>query len=518
MLAPVSLRSSRLIKAFVRQVPAAPADVCLIVEGCYPYVSGGVSSWLDWLMRSQPERRFSVVAILAKPPATPPKYPPPPNLVDLRQVILHETAAPADKAERLGPDAARLEGPLHQFMTLGGLRTLDELLTAMRPLLQRGLTAARFVRSREAYEMICRRYERTMPRASFIDFYWGWRSLVQSIFGTLAAEVPEARVYHAISTGYAGLYQAMASLVSGQPSIVTEHGIYTNERRMEIMLATWIRRGLRRRLSVREDIPDIDALWAQTFEAFSRTCYEASREITTLYQDNSLIQGSDGAPAEKRSVIPNGVDVADYRDLPRPAPGAQPTVALIGRVTPIKDIKTFIRAIDATRETIPNVRGLVIGPTEEDESYWRECVELVRQLALEPNLSFTGLVKIRDWLPEIHVMALTSLSEAQPLTILEAGAAGIPCVTTSVGACGEMILGAPGEEPSCGPGGALVGLVDPLAMSEAIITFLADPDMARRCGENLRARVSTLYRADLIGRQYSELYDRVGAPRYRRAG
>ncbi len=38
------------------------ADVCLIVEGCYPYVPGGVSAWIDWLMRSQPETRFSIVS------------------------------------------------------------------------------------------------------------------------------------------------------------------------------------------------------------------------------------------------------------------------------------------------------------------------------------------------------------------------------------------------------------------------------------------------------------------------
>ena len=45
----------------------ATADVCLIVEGCYPYVQGGVAGWIDWLMRSQPHLTFAVVALWPRP-------------------------------------------------------------------------------------------------------------------------------------------------------------------------------------------------------------------------------------------------------------------------------------------------------------------------------------------------------------------------------------------------------------------------------------------------------------------
>ena len=59
---------------------ARETDVCIIVEGCYPYVPGGVSGWIDWLIRSQTETSFSVVALWPKPTSQPPRYALPPNV------------------------------------------------------------------------------------------------------------------------------------------------------------------------------------------------------------------------------------------------------------------------------------------------------------------------------------------------------------------------------------------------------------------------------------------------------
>src|SRR5437588_2367804 len=66
------------------------ADVCIIVEGAYPYVSGGVSAWVHGLIRRQPDLRFRVVAILPKPPPPAAKYPAPPNLRALHHLYLSE--------------------------------------------------------------------------------------------------------------------------------------------------------------------------------------------------------------------------------------------------------------------------------------------------------------------------------------------------------------------------------------------------------------------------------------------
>ncbi|MEQ8601074.1 MAG: GT4 family glycosyltransferase PelF [Devosia sp.] len=485
------------------------ADICLIAEGCYPYVPGGVSTWIDWLMRSMPARRFAVVALLAAPSKTPPRYKFPDNLVDFSEIILSPPGSARIAAERLGRNAKDIQKPLYTFMEEGGLDALGNLTRSVQKLQAAGVDATRFVRSREAYDQVRAHYLTRMPEASFIDFYWGWRSIVQSVISTIQAPIPRAKAYHAISTGYAGLFQARAHIETGRPTLVTEHGIYTNERRMEITLATWIRQGLRRRISVHNEFPDIDGLWEGTFEAISRTCYDASDRITTLYGANSQVQASDGAAPEKLVVVPNGVDVEGYAGMSRAGADQRPTIALIGRVAPIKDIKSYIKSVDLIRQAVPDILALVIGPTDEDEDYFRECEALVAKLGLVEHIRFTGMAKIKDWLPSIHVLLLTSLSEAQPLIILEGGAAGIPFVTTNVGACEEMLLGAADETPNLGPGGILVGLVDPQAIADGAISLLTDKERRTRFGDNLRRRVNKYYRAETVMAQYSTLYDSV---------
>ena len=96
------------------------ADVCLIVEGAYPFVAGGVSTWIDGQIRRHPSLRFCVVAILPEPPAPAPKYGRPPNLEALYHLYLgqyqrgHKTAEqrpprPEEVQERLVRHGALVE-------------------------------------------------------------------------------------------------------------------------------------------------------------------------------------------------------------------------------------------------------------------------------------------------------------------------------------------------------------------------------------------------------------------------
>src|SRR5207249_8690507 len=158
----------------------------------------------------------------------------------------------------------------------------------------------------------------------------------------------------------------------------------------------------------------------------------------------------------------------------------RPSVALIGRVVPIKDVKTFLRACALLKNLVPDIQAYVLGPTDEDSEYFRECENMAGHLGIEDVVNFTGRVKLDDYLGRIDVMALTSISEAQPLTILEAGAAGIPSVATDVGACREMILGRSTESPALGDGGAITPLCNPAATAASIAHLLSDWDWRER--------------------------------------
>jgi len=70
-------------------------------------------------------------------------------------------------------------------------------------------------------------------------------------------------------------------------------------------------------------------------------------------------------------IIPNGVDYANLSRLPHVSAATPPTVALVGRVVPIKDIKTYLHAIELIRPQFPGLNALVMGPTDEQPDYYR---------------------------------------------------------------------------------------------------------------------------------------------------
>ena len=127
----------------------------------------------------------------------------------------------------------------------------------------------------------------------------------------------------------------------------------------------------------------------------------------------------------------------DRSTEPRP-----PTVLMIGRIVPIKDTRTFIMAVSLLKELVPDVVAILIGPEEEDPSYAAGCRALVAQLGLESTVQLLGRVPdVMEYLGQADVIALTSISEAQPIALLEAAATGLPAVTTDVGSCREIIEG-----------------------------------------------------------------------------
>ena len=83
--------------------------------------------------------------------------------------------------------------------------------------------------------------------------------------------------------------------------------------------------------------------------------------ITTQYRANHSFQRADGAANGKLRIIPNGIDVAISAAIPRDAAPRRPTVLMIGRIVPIKDIRTFIVAVALLKDLVPNVEAILVG-------------------------------------------------------------------------------------------------------------------------------------------------------------
>jgi glycosyltransferase involved in cell wall biosynthesis len=217
-----------------------------------------------------------------------------------------------------------------------------------------------------------------------------------------------------------------------------------------------------------------------------------------LFEHNRRLQVELGAPADKTRVIPNGIDVPFYQGVQRrPRPGYH--VGLVGRVVPIKDIKTFISTAKLLSGTIPESRFYCIGPTDEDEAYFEDCQTLVRSLRLADRFEFTGRQDVREYYGFLDVLMLTSVREAQPLVILEAQCAGLPVVSTKVGNVAELLdfderfMASPKDPESLAAG----------------VQYLHDhPDEAAALSERARQRVLQFYDRDTVFATYGELYRR----------
>lgn len=507
MLQKASSASGQLTAQRSAELPfvVPDADICLIVEGCYPYVQGGVAAWIDWLIRACPHLTFSIIALWPRPTGQLPRYALPENVIAYADLYLQDFG---ERPRLRLPYSGALDTvaeTLSTFMAKGGALSMHALNRELEALRHTAPLPIVF-NSPLAWEIVQRMYARDMPQSSFLHYFWAWRALLGGLFAIAEVPLPKARIYHTISTGYAGLLAARAALETGRPTLLTEHGIYTNERRVELLMADWVADNIDKGHHLGDGRVDLRDLWVQAFEAYARTCYETADTIVTLYADNQRAQLSLGASDTRLRVIANGIDLARFADLPVAADDAPPTVALIGRVVPIKDVKTYIAAAGILKQRIPNLRALVLGPLDEDPLYAEECRTLVTALGLDETVIFAGPVDVAAYFPQIHVAVLTSLSESQPLVLLEAGAAGVPFVATNVGSCREIIEGAKDENPHLGHGGTVTGLVAPGEVADAVGTLLVDHVRRRMAGAALKARVEQRYTSAIAARAYHDLY------------
>lgn len=114
-------------------------------------------------------------------------------------------------------------------------------------------------------------------------------------------------------------------------------------------------------------------------------------------------------------------------------------IGAVVRIAPIKDIKTLIYAFLRAETRVPQARLHVLGDTD-DEEYRQECVDLIAQLEVR-DLYLVGNTNVSEYLKKLDFTVLSSISEGQPLAVLESLAARRPCVTTDVGCCGTCWRG-----------------------------------------------------------------------------
>lgn len=489
-------------------------DICLLLEGTYPYVRGGVSSWMHQIISGLPEFTFHIIFLGGNPDLySEPAYDLPANVVGFEVHYLISDSGKSIPKPRKGKQHLfkYWDNFLSYFETTEDpipANLLSEFSDFLGKKNRQSLTD--FLNSRASWNVLTERYLNQANNQSFVDYFWTYRNIYQALFvlAKISQKLPNASVYHSISTGYAGFLGALCRQKTNRPLLLTEHGIYTKERKIDLAQAAWIKdRHNLIDMSMHKEMDLTRKTWIHFFEKLGTSTYHQADDIVALFEGNRQRQHLDGASAHKTQVIANGIDIGRFETAYKLRPETPPMiVGLVGRVVPIKDIKTFIRTLRGVLDTIPNIEGWIIGPTEEDQSYVYECKLLIDSLGLDKHVKILGSQDVADIMPELGVMMLTSISEAQPLVLLEAMAAGIPCIATEVGACREIIDGVEGEDSALGSCGEIIPIASPLEGANAIIRILSDAEAWRKAGDTGKARVTKYYDEKLMYDSYRHLY------------
>lgn len=462
--------------------------ICMIIEGAYPYVTGGVSSWVQQELLSMPEHDFVIVTLVtSREEKREIKYKLPDNVLELHEFYLQEEDYRSRRREKR---LSKSEYSAFRSLFFGmdvSWEPVFEYFTKKHISLDSLLMSEDFLKMAREY------YTAHFDRLVFSDFIWTMRSIYFPLFSVMTARLPEADLYHCLSTGYAGVVGSMGKYLYHKPLLISEHGIYTREREEEIIKADWV-------------VGAYKDLWINQFRKFSDCAYHYADRVTCLYEGNRELQVEFGCPMEKTVIIPNGVDAKEYENIPKKdADDPYINIGAILRVTPIKDVKTMLSAYALAKAKNAKLKLWIMGPLDEMPEYVQECQDMVTYMRIE-DVIFTGQINVKDYIGKMDFFVLSSLSEGQPLVILEGFAAHKPFIATNVGDCKGLIYG---NNDGFGDAGIVVPIMNTAKLSEAMI-FLADREDKRTLMGEAGYRRVQLYNKKEIYDTYRDIYAQLG--------
>jgi len=490
-------------------------DIMIMGEGTYPYIRGGVSSWIHQLLVGLSEFKFGITFLGSREEDYEGiLYDLPDNLVHLEVHYMFDDEHKLPHKRKGNEEAMKIIQDLYGFFK----HKKDAIPKQMHDInfYMEKMPYEDFLFSDKAWSFIEEKYKENCPDISFIDYFWTVRNIHKPIWklAEIVTYMPHVKLLHSPSTGYAGFLATLAAYDKKIPFLLTEHGIYTRERKIDMLTADWIDFKKPTLLKQPEESNYIQGMWVKFFERIGEFAYIKADSILSLYSGARTIQIKFGAPEEKTRIIPNAVDVDGLNALLDKRPkGVPKVITLIGRVVSIKDIKTFIRAMRITINEIPEAEAWIVGPMDEDEEYASECQNMAESLGIEKNVKFLGFQNIKEILPLSGLQTLTSISEGMPLVILEGFAAGVPCIATDVGSCYDLIKGGLDEEDiALGSAGEITSIANPSALAQEYIKYLTDEVLWKKAQKVALKRVDKYYRQESFLGAYRDLYNEKMKP------
>ncbi|MGQ4913346.1 MAG: GT4 family glycosyltransferase PelF [Candidatus Asgardarchaeia archaeon] len=454
--------------------------VCITAEGTYPITAGGVSYWIHSIIENNPDIDFYVVAIVPTDMTTS-KFEKPDNLkkiiyIQVPKDVEKYTSTVKDKASK---DIASKLIAFHELLRSYDFVTAAKLLSSIYVYIQK--RKEKLWKLDEVWPFFEKEYTKRYREQPFFKYLTAWKNTHATLLAIMASEIPEADVYHATNSGFAGVAALLGSIIYNKPLMVTDHGIFIKE------------------LSMRLDNSDMPVLERVMLKRIGVTLstfvYNTANLITTVckYNKQWLVKHI-GIPEKFVRVVYNGIDTNYFRPLL--VPKEPNLVGTITRVYDLKNIKNFIKAAHLVLQEVPEAKFTVIGPIA-DQEYLDECNRLIDVLGISGKFNFMGpSTNPVFWYNVLSVFVLSSASEAFPLSTIEAMACGTPVVVTDVGGAAEAVDGA----------GFVVPPFDSKALAEKIIWLLKHPEEREKMGEYARKRAIEAFSKEIFIKQFHDIY------------
>ena len=471
--------------------------IALLCEGTYPQVRGGVSTWCGQLLQGLSEYEYDVYSICGDDLAES-IYTVPPNVRNVHFVpVWGVQTSPKPRPSHLDGDFEAAHTQLLNALFEPSPSDTDGFTSALRALhfyAQHADLSAAF-NHKESAERVWREWHRNaqrpqsrrsllplLPTPTVAD---GLHASIwlDHLLRPLAWPAPKADLIHATSNGLSTLLAFSAHWTYGTPCILTEHGMYLRERYLEYPHLPFT--------------PSLRAFLLRFQILLSQAAYQMATTITPVSEYNSRwATRSGGADLQRIRPIYNGIDPTMF--LPATQEPDAPTICWVGRIDPLKDVETLIKAFALVRKELPEARLRLFGGVPKgNEAYANRCHALVDQLGVRDGVTFEGhILKVIDGYHAGHVVALTSISEGFPYTVIEAMAAGRATVSTDVGGVREAV----------GQAGLLVPTRDEHAIAQAFLKLLLDVELRQQIGQAARARVLEMFTLNRFLDTYRALY------------
>ena len=200
--------------------------VCLITEGTYPYVMGGVSAWTHMLIKYLKDIEFEIIAIVGKK-GLKPKYKLPENVVNVTQIPIVEEekfSQPLFLSKEKIKRFITYIKELHEAFAFNATSEAADALLKIHNILSENLV--KFWATKEGWEYLSRRYKERRADIPTVEWILSWKDIHIPLLTIISNKLPKADVYHGTNSGFAGLLAILGGMCYNRPSLLTDHGIF----------------------------------------------------------------------------------------------------------------------------------------------------------------------------------------------------------------------------------------------------------------------------------------------------